>query len=326
MRVMLSVLCLIAVSGSLLAQDPTGTVQATQVSCPSKMPIKGQISCYSATVSCPNMPKVNASVRILAQTGTQVGAVIYGTGGTGSVFFDLHAYGATAMETLASDGYLGVEYAWPSQGWQDNANGLGVRAAACRYATLVQWVWQAFAAGAPLCTTGNSAGSFQIGAALAHYGSSAYIRDAELTSGPPFTRVDYACINNQREAISPCSAQKHGLGVVPATSAQFIDPAYPDNRCSSAYTTHDRTHEQEFLDDSVTSPDAALLYPGTSVYFIFGGLDASAAIRQGMLYQAQLRTSGTVTGTACVADAPHEMASVADGAAAIVSGILNHCK
>jgi len=309
------------------ATNSTGTVKAFQMPCPSAVKLTGQVACYKATVSCPDLPNIQAQVAVLEPTKASIGTVLYGTGGLGNNWFNNVTYGTATMEKLSQDGYRGVEYVWPSTGWQGDANGTGVRAAACRYATLAHWVSQTFVTTAtPLCATGNSAGAFQIGTALAHYQAGDYITDAELTSGPPFTRVDYACINDPPAAKDPCSGAENTLGVLPAASSKFIDPAYGDNRCSSAYYTHDPTHEQQFLDDSVTSPDALLKYPGTSVYFILGGMDGSSAPRQAMLYKSALEANGVATGMTCVADAPHVIESVADGAAAVVNGILAHCK
>ena len=40
---------------------------------------------------------------------------------------------------------------------------------------------------------------------LAHYGLGKYLAFAEITSGPPFGRVDHACINTVTPAVEYCS-------------------------------------------------------------------------------------------------------------------------
>lgn len=304
------------------ATDPVGTVHAVKIRC-----TQGKLPghCYMATVSCPNLPDMAAWVKMISAAATPaVGTVIYGTGGLGSAIYETETFGPWIMSQLSTAGYTGVEFAWPSVGWQGNANGMGVRSAACRYATLANWIAQTFGTSkTPVCATGNSAGAFQIGSGLAHYGLDGLLRDVELTSGPPFGNVAEACINTSRAAVSPCSGHFNTLGVGYDAAVKYVDPAYPDNRCSSAYVTHSTQHEQEFINDSVMSPDAVLSYPNTFVDFILGGQDTTSAVRQAMLYRSVI-TSGT--GVVCVPDAPHVVEHVADGGAAVVNGILNNCK
>jgi len=58
----------------------------------------------------------------------------------------------------------------------------------------------------------------------------------------------------------------------------YIDPAYPGPWCSDATETGSTEHQAEFLADSVTSPDAVLNYPATTVRFLYGGLDNSSPL------------------------------------------------
>jgi len=70
-----------------------------------------------------------------------------------------------------------------------------------------------------------------------------------------------------------------------------FDPAYPGPWCSDATETGSTEHQAEFLADSVTSPDAVLNYPATTVRFLYGGLDNSSAINQGENYRLNIRSA-----------------------------------
>lgn len=112
------------------------------------------------------------------------------------------------------------------------------------------------------------------------------------------------------------------MGVGLGNAMDYIDPAYPGPWCSDAMETQSTEHEAQFLNDSVTSPDAVLRYPSTRVRFLFGGQDKSSAIRQGLQYQSQIMQS---TSVGCVQDAPHSIPDVLDGAETIASDLINNC-
>ena len=106
-------------------------------------------------------------------------------------------------------------------------------------------------------------------------------------------------------------------------AALYIDPAYPGPWCVQDIVDRLTGHESEFLDDSVTSPDANLSYPSTNVWFLYGGGDNSSASNQGENYRSQIRTS---TSAGCVSDAPHSIPDALDGAERIASDIISQCR
>jgi hypothetical protein len=308
------------------AQDQLGTIQASLVACPS-----GGLqatACYALQITCPEIPDYIAYAKIIAPpTSRQLGTIIFTTGGDGNdTYENLYAYGAVTVQKVVAANYEAVELTfgepfYDGPGWQHNVAGMGVRAASCRYATVVQWVYGQ-TLGRPLCATGNSAGGQIIGEGLAHYGLGDYLAFAEMTSGPPFSRVDWGCIDNVEPAVEYCSGADVGMGVGFENAVDYIDPAYPGPWCSTSSQDHSTEHEAQFLNDSVTSPDAVLRYPNTKIRFLFGGQDASAAIRQGLNYQSQI-TQPTTYG--CVEDAPHSIPDVLDGAEAIASDLIAQC-
>jgi hypothetical protein len=311
-------------SHSMSTQIPTGPVTATQVDCPATGP-QGA-SCMALDISCPNIPNYTAYVKIITPTNP-IGTIIFTTGGGGNTLYETDTYGTTAVQNVVDAGYEAVQLTFGAPfsngaGWEDDVNGLGARAAACRYAMVAQWLAQQTPS-VPLCATGNSAGGQNIGEGLAHYGLGSYLSFAEITSGPPFSRVDLACNPTTVDPeVEPCSNATVGMSVGVTDATNFIDPAYPGPWCSQQIQTGNILHQAQFLNDSITSPDAVLNYPSTTVRFVYGGQDLSSAIRQGLNYKSQITSS---TSVGCVADAPHNLDDALDGAQAIAADLIANC-
>lgn len=323
LMILLFVSALYVVAQDAAPPDQMGTINATTVACPS-----GGLTataCYALDIACPNIPNYTAYVKIIAPA-SPVGAVIFTNGGLVTDIYENYTYGTVALQDVLNANYTVVEltYGTPfsnGPGWQHNANGQGVRVAACRYATVVQWVFNNVATG-PLCATGSSAGGQLISEGLAHYGLGSYLTFAEITSGPPFNRVDHACINDVKPQLEFCSGANVGMGVGYKNAVNFVDPAYPGPWCSTSWQTHTTKYQQQFFTDSVTSADATLSYPNTKVRFLFGGLDDSSAIRQGLDYRSKIVQPTTI---GCVKDAPHSIPDVLDGAQRIASDLITNC-
>jgi hypothetical protein len=319
------VVFLFASHASAQKPDALGTVNASTIGCPEGgMPAT---ACYALAVSCPSIQDYTVYLKTFVPTGRTAGVVTLTQGGTASTLYEAYVYGDVTISNLVNAGFLTVEITFgqpfsDEQGWEYAVNGAGVRAASCRYATVTAWIKTQLASRLPLCATGNSAGSALIGEGLAHYNLGQYLAFAELTSGPPFTRVDEACINLTRPSVEYCSGADINteVGVVDAT--EFLDPAYPGPWCSEDIIDNSDAHLSQFLNDSITSSDAQLSYFGTNVWFLYGGLDTSAAINQGEIYRQSIRSS---TQRNCVADAPHSIPDVLDGAERIASDMIQQC-
>jgi hypothetical protein len=180
--------------------DQLGTIVASTVACPTTG-IRAT-ACYSLDISCPLVPDYTAYVKIIAPP-KPVGTVILTSGGdVNDTYEDAYPYGPVTVQNIVNGKLTAVEltYGLPFSnglGWQWDAGGAGVRAAACRYATVAAWVYKR-TVNVPLCATGSSAGGQIISEGLAHYGLGNYLKFAEITSGPPFGREDY-CLHQQRE-------------------------------------------------------------------------------------------------------------------------------
>ena len=321
---------LLAIASISFAQAPPdalGTIQSSSTTC------EGTISggvCYALDITCPALPNYTAYVKILNPTAAVVGTAVFVTGGSGTDLLELLTDGPIVVEQLLNNGYriaeltYGIPFNTKEQGWETNANGAGIRAAACRFATVQQWVHDNFLdANTPLCAAGNSAGAELIGQSLAHYGAGDILSFAELSSGPPYGQLQYACENTQPVMNSPCSGLSLGLDLQAATAKQFVDPAYPGNWCSSSHFNHSKLHDAQFLNDSVLAPDAVLSYPNTFVNFIFGDQDTTSAIRQGLLYEAAITSAHA---SACLPGVGHEVETYKAGAKRVASDMIAGCK
>ena len=309
---------------------PPPTVVSAPITCPTSSLSPPNTACYSLAVTCENTATYSVYLKSMPPSGTPVGAASLIEGGTSIDLYEQFAYGSTTVQNLLDAGFLVVEISFghpftdSEGGWQANAAGLGVRAASCRYANVTAWIKTNLAASIPLCATGSSAGSAQIAEGLAHYGLGNQLAFAELTSGPPFTRTDEACIPSLAgNTTQYCAGNPAGESVGLKDAEDYIDPAYPGPWCSESIQTGDKSHQSTFLNDSITSPDGVLNYPSTPVWFLYGGLDTSPAINQGELYRQAITSS---TNRGCVADAPHNVPDSLDGAQQIAADIILNCK
>jgi hypothetical protein len=308
--------------------DSLGTANGTRVYCP-----VGDLTgvCYAVTISCPNISDLTGYVKVTSPTGTPVGSVIFSSGGNGTDFYEKnYVYGTTVLDMVSEAGFTVVQITWDHpftseepNGWQTGPG--GIRAVACRYATLAQWIYtnihEANTA-APFCATGNSSGAEEIGQAMAHYGLGSIFSMVEPTSGPPFSQQVWACDGSQPDTTNPCGVVS-GYGVGIAGAKEFIDPAYTKPICSEAYRTHSDTFDSIFLHDSVVAPDATLSYPNTFVNFRYGALDVGAGPNQAATWANAITSSKD---SSCIAGAGHSIPDSLVGAQTIGSDVVALCK
>lgn len=320
----LTVLAFFLFLSSFAAADQLGTVNASPVPCPADG--LQATACYALDISCPAIPDYTAYAKMF-MPARPVGAIIFTIGGVANDVYESYKYGGMIVQNVTAANYEAVELTFgepfsDSPGWQYDVSGMGVRAASCRYATVVAWVHDQMN-GAPVCATGNSGGGALIGEGLAHYGLGDYLKFAELTSGPPFSRLDYGCLDTIAPATEYCSGADVGMDLGVSDAENFIDPAYPGPWCSSSLEDHSTEHEAEFLQDSVVSTDAVLDYPKTTLRFLFGGLDTTSAIRQGLYYQSQIVQQPSY---ACIKEATHSMPDSLDAAQTISTDLTTNCR
>ena len=334
-----TVLLLCTIMGLLAtasATDSLGSVTANVVPCASVNGTGGvpDGTCYKGILTCPGVNQIPVAVKVNQPTGTSVGTVIFESGGGGNLWYDTHfIYGATAIEDVMAAGYSAVQFAYEyyplGSGNSKVFDGFltgpgGPRPLSCRFATMVQWAHDTIrAANTPFCATGESAGAAGLGYAIADYGMAPEINMLEMASGPPFARIDQGCLCNGVTVQDPC-----GTGMISmcyqTEAGLFIDPAYNNKACTNAETTHRSPMRAQFLSDSLNSKDATYNFPTTNIHLVFGGLDGTVGVAQGMTW------AGAITGSSkptvdCVADAGHRIPDMPDGAQKIADDLITFC-
>ncbi|HKS73641.1 MAG TPA: hypothetical protein VJQ82_10630 [Terriglobales bacterium] len=300
-----------------------GTASAVSVTCPaSNVGVTGS-ACYTLTLTCPGVPTyTTANVKVTNPSGTSIGTVIYTTGGGGNQLYeDQFLYGNVAVNNVVQAGYTAVQTDFGSAtGWLDGPG--GPLLLACRWATLAQWVHDNSSihpSNTAFCATGNSGGAGAIAYALSRFGQDSIFNFVLPTGGPPFTRIDYGCrCSNSTLQTTDCAGPQATCYGLDANA--FLDPAYGNTDCSNVSAPPDTATWQA---DSILSSDGkSVLNYKTPVHFLFGGMDTGSGSALAVLWE------GAITSThqhACVADAPHKMADVPDGAAAIANELITNC-
>lgn len=213
---------------------------------------------------------------------------------------------------------------------------------------MVNWIWTSILQSdttRPMCATANSAGSAAIGYALAQYdlglstGPGPVLKLAELTSGPPLSRLDLGCLgaNAPVKSVSCPSGTKISENITESDSGQFVDPSYDgESDCVGSSCTADNLdpcgwsiktgviqtpalHHDSILSDT----DAPILSYTTTVRVLFGNQDLSASVPLGAEYYNAVTSTKA---TACVSGAKHDLPAWASGESQIVSDIKAKCK
>ena len=300
-----------------------GTASAVTATCPNSTvspPVAGS-ACYTLTISCSGVPTyTTANIKVTNPSGASIGTVIYTTGGGGNhLYEDEFIYGNTAINNVVQAGYTAVQTDFGSPtGWLDGPG--GPLLLSCRWATLAQWVHDNIrTTNTAFCATGNSGGAGVIAYALARFGEDSIFNYVLPTSGPPFTRVDYGCrCSAATMQTTDCAGVQ---GTCYGTDANmFLDPAYQNMNCSDPSL---QPLTGQWQADSILSSDGmSQLNYKIPVHFIFGAQDMGSGSALAVLWERAITSQHT---NECVADGPHKIADVQDGAATIAGDLIANC-
>jgi len=303
-----------------------GSATGVQVTCPASTvtpPVVGS-ACYTVTISCPGVAQYAADIKVTDPSGSSVGTVIYTTGGGGNQLYeDQFVYGNTAINNVVQAGYTAVQTNFNdtslgSTGWLDGPG--GPLMLSCRWATLAQWVHDNIrASNTAFCATGNSGGAGVIAYSLTRFGGDQLFNYVQPTSGPPFTRIDYGCrCSQQTMQTTDCAGVQ---GTCYGTDANmFLDPAYKNMNCSDGSLTAQTAQWQA---DSILSSDGkSQLDYKIPVHFIFGSQDMGSGSALAVLWERAITSTHT---NRCIADGPHKIADVVDGAQAVANDMIANC-
>ncbi len=315
------------------------TRQMGTVSGVSTIACAGSISggvCQQMTVSCPSVPDVMAYVKTNTPSASSLGTVTYNTGTDGNgLYEDIYTFGSTAVGNVLTAGFTTVEISWGSPfngtqpaGWVEGTG--GVLAAACRYATVTQWISDNIKSNAtlPLCATANSGGAGALAYALSQYPVGNIISMAEVTSGPPTGRLDWGCGCTEGKLAVQCGSSTTLGTCFGKADAPVWDPAYDPSGTTAVCTNATSGNLPPgglnfFLGDSVEAPGATYSLPKTNVNLVFGDADNSSAIAIGQDWFNHITST---KGQACVSGGMHSMANTLAGAQQIANDIIGMCK
>ena len=204
----ISVQCCVAIilcSGWAHAQSkplPLGEVSlpVKSVTCPNGFDVG--TSCYSSSVSCPDTNDIDFTYGVVNPGGKDGTIVFFSSGDGTTVSFSQYVQAYTPP----THNYQTVQVMWETP-WEDTGNrtGSSLKAAACRPATLMNWLLNQknVYSGGGMCAQGASAGSSAIAYSLAEYGADQYLNHVELESGPVLSDVSVGC-NPSSKAITVC--------------------------------------------------------------------------------------------------------------------------
>jgi hypothetical protein len=149
-------------------------------------------SCMNVKVSCPGLPDLFGMIAVAEPTGSARGTIVTHTGGSGVGFFAAGAAGKGTEQALTKAGYRFVQLSWDTD-WASTGD---IKKAACRPATVFQWVFDNVHGGSRstgFCGIGSSGGTAALSYSLAAYGMKGSFDYAMLLAGPTPARIDYGC-------------------------------------------------------------------------------------------------------------------------------------
>ena len=244
------------------------------------------------------------------------GTVMMGSGGDGAEFYAGQDGGRILVERLRP--WVSVWWTKSYEGGTNTFEG-GLKKQSCHYAALLTWVHDHIHKQGKFVATGNSGGSADIGYALTTWGRGDILDVAILTSGPPLSRLDYACVKQASPEWASLCASIVPKGVMECTPGCILGPprspvdsfVYKSGVCRQV--SPDET-PQQLLDDSVVHPGAVLDYPKTKVYFLYGAKDCGEPVPIGLTYATRVTSRKSIQ---FVPHTPHALFSTPEGRQAI---------
>ncbi len=244
--------------------------------------------CYAFAVQCPSLQVARGFIAIHDVPSPQGLVVLHG-GGSAARYWSSSGFGRAALDSLHAEGLATVQIRWQS-GWSDpSGTDAGPRLLSCRPATVVQWIHdniyqdlevRSGPGACGFCYTGNSAGAAAIAYALAYYGAEQWLDAAVLTSGPPFSDLDGACMDDEaRRSLR-----------FDQPSAARIDEMY-GHPYPGPCARSDGTWQSRWQHDSLDGAGGDWNYP-THLHLILGGQDDTGAVPHARHYADQLHAHG----------------------------------
>jgi hypothetical protein len=230
------------------------------------------MSCFRGKVQeCPNTVDLGFTYGV-EQTGDEpAGTIVFLEGGGGTNPSDDPGYAQKYLE----HGFQVVYLAWDTD-WEftNAAKGTSIKDAACRPATFLNFVNENLHSRGGMCAQSLSAGSGAAAYSLAWYGSSSYLDNVELLSGPVFGNIEQGCVVPNAPTVNVCATGQFGCnGEEWPDSPAYVngDPALVGRwsglpSCNNGNTTtqiaNDLWKQMSIVDGT---NDPSFFYPQTSL-------------------------------------------------------------
>ncbi len=245
--------------------------------------------CANFMVECPGLaPSRGVLTRHAASEPSQL--VIAHGGGIGDARWSEYGLGEPFLSRATARGSQIVEIQWDDN-WMTAQPGeeTGLRALACRPATVLAWLHEKELAGLErregsglgMVWLGSSSGSLAAAYALAFYGADQYLDAAHLAGGPPLT-----------DMIGGCQATIDDRYRLSDFGIRTIDRSYGyagGGPCDAS----DASWAARFLEDSLMAPDAARNFRQTDIHLYWGDEDPTSAPAHAQLWSDHLVAAGT---------------------------------
>jgi hypothetical protein len=167
---------------------PLGTVNevTAMTGCPSGF--NAGTTCFQAKVSCPSIADIEFTFGVKnPNSGLPHGTVVLFSGGGGTV-----VAGGGFVTEYAANGLQSVQVVWNTD-WELTGTTRNIKTAACRPATVIQFIHRTIYRGGGMCAQGQSAGSAAVAYSLAEYGAENYLDNVELMAGPVLSDLSVGC-------------------------------------------------------------------------------------------------------------------------------------
>ena len=253
-------------------------------------------ACNLLTVSCAGLPDINVTTVVSQPSGAPVGTVILHAGGAGNMLLN-NGFPADYI----ARGFRSVQVSWATD-WAA-ANGVGVKSAACRPATLFYYIFTSVhqsSRSAGFCAQGSSGGGAAIAYSLAHYGMGDYFDHTVVAAGPGLTRMDYGCNSHlyQGGPLNLCSSLTDAPYLYTSRNAQMFNNWESTTTCESPNPTQSDTNR--WASDSIVTSGGNYTYPQTSMsWFTCTTQPVNESTGQGKLLIDQVLPKGSAANVSC---------------------------
>jgi hypothetical protein len=251
-------------------------------------------------------------------------------------------HAADMLDRLNLVGYRVVQRSWGTDpenpglgGWFNGSESL--HRSACRYATLLAWIYGTPAIHDPsteaFCATGNSGGSSEIAYALAVYGLGNRLDLAMPTAGPPHGVVHRGCELGSQTWQQECNQLVEAMGICPQLGPSNHVCFYSANAIALTDSAFDLNPPPDDMpcanqqlgvlrDNSALFASAQLSYPDTRVHFVYGVDDCGSAPALGIPYlQAVAASSAGPVSWEVVSGTGHTVPASLPGTLAVEAAI-----